>query len=257
MVRRQHQARPALQRLRQGRRGDPPSHVQGHGAGRHQPRRDRADPGPGPRRHPHRTSRHRDRPPRRRGRPHPRRPREAHRQAGPAEHPRGEEPRGRRSAGRPGCRRAAVQPGLVPARDAQVDADHHEGRRQGHPGAVLGPSRRRRDVPLGVLPRGPGPAAHPAGEHRLRLLRGQDDVRPDRREGLDLQGRLGRQQGRARRRPGGGPDGAAGPARPAPPGRGATTPRAAGAGAPEAPAAEATTAPAEAPTAAPTSGTEA
>ena len=26
-------------------------------------------------------------------------------------------------------------------------------------------------------------------EHRLRLLRGQDDVRPDRREGLDLQGR--------------------------------------------------------------------
>jgi small subunit ribosomal protein S3 len=33
-----------------------------------------------------------------------RRAREAHRQAGPAQHPRGEEPRDRRAAGRPGCR---------------------------------------------------------------------------------------------------------------------------------------------------------
>ena len=64
--------------------------------------------------------------------------------------------------------------------------------------------------PLGVLPRGPGPAAHAAREHRLRLLRGPDDVRPHRREGLDLQGRRagraapsarpgGRARGRARR----------------------------------------------------------
>ena len=50
---------------------------------------------------------HRHRSPWRRGRPHPRRAREAHRQAGPAEHPRGQEPRDRRAAGRPGCRRAA------------------------------------------------------------------------------------------------------------------------------------------------------
>ncbi|CAM5449639.1 hypothetical protein SHIRM173S_00363 [Streptomyces hirsutus] len=45
--------------------------------------------------HPHRASGHRHRPPWRRGRPHPRRPREAHGQAGPAEHPRGQEPRDR------------------------------------------------------------------------------------------------------------------------------------------------------------------
>ena len=65
----------------------------------------------------------------------------------------------------------------------------HEGRRQGHPGAVLGSPRRRRDEPLGVLPRGSRAAAHAAREHRLRLLRGPHDVRSHRREGLDLQGR--------------------------------------------------------------------
>ena len=73
-------------------------------------------------------------------------------------------------------------------------------RRQGHPGAVLGPPRRRRDVALGVLPRGPGAAAHAARGHRLRLLRGQDHLRPHRREGLDLQGRRRRQPRRARGR---------------------------------------------------------
>ncbi len=45
------------------------------------------------------------------------------------------------------------------------------------------------DVPQGVLPRGPGAAPHPAGRHRLRLPRGQDHLRPDRRQGVDLQGR--------------------------------------------------------------------
>ena len=39
---------------------------------------------------------------------------------------------------------------------------------------------------VGVLPRGPGAAAHAARRHRLRLLRGADDLRPDRRQGLDL-----------------------------------------------------------------------
>jgi len=58
--------------------------------------------------------------------------------------------------------------------------------------------RRCRDVALGVLPRGPGPAAHAAGQHRLRLLRGQDDVRSHRSEGLDLQGRPHRQGARSR-----------------------------------------------------------
>ena len=51
----------------------------------------------------------------------------------------------------------------------------------------------------GVLPRGPGAAAHAARGHRLRLLRGPDDLRPDRREGLDLQGRGGPQPGLAAR----------------------------------------------------------
>ena len=165
----------------------------------HLPRGDRAHPRPRPRRHPHGAPRHRHRPPRRGGRPHPRRPGEADRQAGPAEHPRGQEPRDGRPARRPGRRRAAGQPRLVPPRHAQVDAVGDEGRRQGHPGAVLGPPRRRRDEPLGVLPRGAGAAAHAAREHRLRLLRGPDDLRPDRREGVDLQGRRGQRQGRARR----------------------------------------------------------
>ncbi len=57
---------------------------------------------------------------------------------------------------------------------------------------------RRGDVPLRVLPRGPGPAAHAARRHRLRLLRGPHDLRPDRREGLDLQGRGAQLPRRAR-----------------------------------------------------------
>ena len=36
---------------------------------------------------------------------------------------------------------------------------------------------------------GPRPAAHDPRGHRLRLRRGEDDVRPDRRQGLDQQGR--------------------------------------------------------------------
>ena len=64
-----------------------------------------------------------------------------------------------------------------------------EGRRQGHQDPVRWPSRRRRDVPLGVLPRGPRAPAHAPRERRLRLLRGQDHLRPHRREGVDLQGR--------------------------------------------------------------------
>ena len=187
-----------LQGLRQGGRRDPPHAHQGHGARRHHQGRDRAHPRPRPRRHPHRAAGHRHRPPRRRGRPHPRRPGEAHRQAGAAEHPRGQEPRDRRPARRAGRRRAAVQPGVVPPRHAQGDADRHASRRQGHPGAVLRPPRRRRDVPLGVLPRGPGAAAHAARRHRLRLLRGPHDVRPHRRQGLDLQGRRRRHPRRAR-----------------------------------------------------------
>ena len=102
--------------------------------------------------------------------------------------------------GRPGCRRAVEQPGGVPPGDAQGHpVGHAPAQRQGHPGAVLGSPRRCGDEPLGVLPRGPGAAAHAARRYRLRALRGQDHLRPDRREGLDLQGRRRRRQAGADR----------------------------------------------------------
>ena len=70
-------------------------------------------------------------------------------------------------------------------------------RRQGHPDPVLGPPRWRRDEPLGVLPRGSRAPAHAPCRRRLRLLRGPHDLRPHRREGLDLQGRGRRHPRRA------------------------------------------------------------
>ena len=60
----------------------------------------------------------------------------------------------------------------LPARDAQGDPDLDAQRRQGCPDPVLGPPRWRRDVALGVLPRGPRAPAHAPCGHRLRLLRG-------------------------------------------------------------------------------------
>src|SRR5207302_11137505 len=50
-------------------------------------------------------------------------------------------------------------------------------------------TRRHRDEPERVLLRGARPAAHDSCRHRLRLRRGEDDLRPDRRQGLDQQGR--------------------------------------------------------------------
>jgi small subunit ribosomal protein S3 len=50
----------------------------------------------------------------------------------------------------------------------------------------FGPPERHRDRPLRVVPRRPRAASHPEGRHRLRLLRSQDDLRRDRREGLGL-----------------------------------------------------------------------
>jgi small subunit ribosomal protein S3 len=48
------------------------------------------------------------------------------------------------------------------------------------------------------MSRGTRATAHPAREHRLRLLRSQDHLRPYRREGLDLQGRHHQQGTRSR-----------------------------------------------------------
>ena len=115
------------------------------------------------------------------------RPREADRQAGASEHPRGQEPRDRRPARGPrawpssspsGCRsagamRRAMQSAMKSgARGIRVQVSGRLG------GAEMSPHR--------VLSRGPRSAAHAAGRHRLRLLRGSHDVRPYRRQGLDL-----------------------------------------------------------------------
>ena len=109
------------------------------------------------------------------------------------------------------------------------------------------------------------PAAHPACRHRLRLLRGQDDLRPHRREGLDLQGRGRRHPCRAsgpgccpRRcsRPGGRPRPRWCATRPSRGSRGDRPTRADRGGAPASTEAPATEAPAEAAAPAATTGTE-
>ena len=121
---------------------------------------------------------------------------------------------------RAGRRRPAHRSRLVPPGDEARGADRDEGRRPGHPRAVQRPPRWRRDEPQGVVPRGPGAAAHAARRHRLRPRRGQDHVRPHRREGLDLQGRDppvqvgGRGQDRQGSRDGGRRDVGPGPAAP-------------------------------------------
>ena len=105
------------------------------------------------------------------------------------QHPRDQAPRARREARRAVDRRAARQPRRLPPRDEALAHERHALRRQGlsHPG--LRPPRRRRDGAHRVLRRRPRPAAHAARGHRLRLLRGQDHLRPHRREVLDQQGR--------------------------------------------------------------------
>ena len=74
----------------------------------------------------------------------------------PAQHPGDQAARARRRPHRPGHLRPAGPPGGVPPGHEAGHPDRPEGRRPGRPGAVLGPPRRLRDVPQGVLPRGPG-----------------------------------------------------------------------------------------------------
>src|SRR6201991_5119451 len=53
----------------------------------------------------------------------------------------------------------------------------------------LGAARRRGNRAHGVVPRGPGAAAHAARRHRLRRRHRLHDLRHLRRQGVDLQGR--------------------------------------------------------------------
>ena len=140
-------------------------------------------------RHPHRPPRHRDRQVGQRGRRAAQGAAQAHRQAGQGQHPRDQAPRARRQAGRPVDRRAAAEPRRLPPRD-EARADLGDAlRRQGRQGPGLRPPRRRRDGADRGLLRRPRAAAHAARRHRLRLLRGPHDDRPDRRQVLDQQGR--------------------------------------------------------------------
>ena len=73
--------------------------------------------------------------------------------------------------------------------------------------ACSGPPGRRRDVALRMVPQGPRAPAHVARRYRLRLRRGQNQVRHHRHQGLDLQGRSlpGSQKRKRWRRPEAGP----------------------------------------------------
>ena len=139
--------------------------------------------------HPHRAAGHRDRQIGLRSRRAPQRAAQAHRQPGESEHPRGQTARARRQTGRPVDRRAAAEPGRLPPRD-ETRADLGDAlRRQGRQGPGLRPPRRCRDGADRKLLRRSRAAAHAARRHRLRLLRGPHDDRPDRRQMLDQQGR--------------------------------------------------------------------
>ena len=168
---------------------------------------DRQAAGRGDRRHPHGPPGHRDRQVRLRGRRPAPRPPQADQQAGQGQHPGDQAPGARRQAGRPVDRRAAPEPGRLPARDEARAHLGHALRRQGREGPGLRPPGRRRDGAHRGLLRRPRPAPYPSRRHRLRLRRGPHNHRPHRRQVLDQQGR-GHARGLplgAGRRPGGGP----------------------------------------------------
>ncbi len=121
-------------------------------------------------------------------------------QAGQGQHPRDQAPRARRAPGRAVDRRAAPEPRRLPPRD-EAGADQRDALgRQGRQGPGLRPAGRRRDGAHRGLLRRPRAAAHAARRHRLRLPRGPHDVRADRRQVLDQQGR-DHARGLHRRRP--------------------------------------------------------
>ena len=187
----QHEARPR----RPVRHPDPQGQAADHG------------------RHLHGAPRDRDRQVGRRGRRAPQGAALDHRQERPHQHQRDQAARARREARRPVDRRAAAEPRQLPARDEALPGLGDALGRPGDQDPVRRPPRRRRDEPLGALHRGPHSAAHDPRRHRLRLRRGEDDLRPHRRQGLDQQGRdhagglrgHDHRQGHAPRRPGSGP----------------------------------------------------
>ena len=112
-----------------------------------------------------------------------------HRQERPHQHQRDQAPRARRAARRAVDRGAASEPRVVPARDEALARLGDALGRAGDQDPVRRPARRRRDEPQRALHRGPRAAAHDPRRHRLRLRRGEDDLRPDRRQGVGQQGR--------------------------------------------------------------------
>ena len=141
------------------------------------------------RRHLHRAPGDRDRQVRCRGGRAPQGPARADAQERPHQHQRDQAPGARREARRAVDRRAAAEPRLVPPRDEARARVGDPLRRAGDQDRLRRPPRRRRDEPLRELLRGPRAAAHDPRGHRLRLRRGEDDLRPHRRQGLDQQGR--------------------------------------------------------------------
>ena len=125
----------------------------------------------------------------------------------PHQHQRDQAPRARREARRPVDRRAAAEPRLVPPRDEALARLGDPLRRRRRQGSVLRPPRRLGDEPLRAVLGGPRAAAHDPRRHRLRLHRGAYPDRPDRRQGLDQQGRdhARRLRRRSRRRQGDAP----------------------------------------------------
>ena len=140
-------------------------------------------------RHLHRAAGHRDRQVGRRGRRAAPRDPWHDAEERPDQHQRDQAPRARRQARRAVDRGAAPEPRQLPARDEALAGVGDALRRPRRQGPVRRSPRRHRDVPLREVLGGPRPAAHAPRRHRLRLRRGEDDLRPDRRQGLDQQGR--------------------------------------------------------------------
>ena len=96
-------------------------------------------------------------------------------------------------------RAAARKARGVPPRDAQGGRFGAALRLQGNQGSRVGPPERRGNRAQRMVSAGPASAAHAARRYRLRFCRSAHDLRRDRREVLDLQGR---DSGRRKRRGG-------------------------------------------------------